>query len=278
MRDKMKNIVFFDLETDTQGKKVLDIGATNNRDGQFHSNDMIGFAKFLQDAEYLCGHNVFEHDFKYVKSAILKSPVRKFIDTHYLSPLLFPLKPHHDIWKEYKIISKDEQNNPYLDSVLARRLLEEEISIFNKLDDDLKSIYYALLYDKREFRDFFKYVDFTSECNCVELIKEYFKDRICGNADVAKYLADNPIELAYSLALINTTGNRFVTPYWVSWKFPKIENIIYELRNRRCIEGCSYCNSVINPLKALNKYFHYENFRSYEGEPGSYTHHTLPTI
>lgn len=159
------------METDTHGKKVLDMGATNDRDSQFHSNDMVGFSKFLQDAEYLCGHNVFEHDFKYVKSAILQSPVRKFIDTLYLSPLLFPLKPHHDIWKEYKIVSEDEQNNPYLDSVLASKLLDEEVSIFNKLDFKLKSIYYALLHDKREFRDFFKYVDFSSECDCSTLIK-----------------------------------------------------------------------------------------------------------
>ncbi len=263
----MKSIVFFDLETDTQGKQVLDMGATNYRDGQFHSNDMVGFSKFLQDAEYLCGHNVFEHDFKYVKNAILQSPIRKFIDTLYLSPLLFPLKPHHDIWKEYKIISEDEQNNPYLDSILARQLFYEEVSIFNKLDNRLKSIYYALLHDKREFRDFFKYVDFASECNCVELIEEYFKDRICYNADVAKYVANNPVELAYSLALINTTENKFVTPYWVSWKFPRVENVIYDLRNRRCIEGCNYCNNTINPLKALNKYFHYDEFRSYEREP-----------
>ena len=49
----MKSIVFFDLETDTHGKKVLDMGATNDRDSQFHSNDMVGFSKFLQDAEYL---------------------------------------------------------------------------------------------------------------------------------------------------------------------------------------------------------------------------------
>lgn len=263
----MKSIVFFDLETDTHGKKVLDMGATNDRDSQFHSNDMVGFSKFLQDAEYLCGHNVFEHDFKYVKSAILQSPVRKFIDTLYLSPLLFPLKPHHDIWKEYKIVSEDEQNNPYLDSVLASKLLDEEVSIFNKLDFKLKSIYYALLHDKREFRDFFKYVDFSSECDCSTLIKEYFKDRICANADVAKYIADYPVELAYSLALINTTESKFVTPYWVSWKFPRVENVIHGLRNSRCIEGCSYCNNTIDPIKALNKYFHYDEFRSYEGEP-----------
>lgn len=263
----MKSIVFFDLETDTQGKKVLDMGATNDRGGQFHSNDMAGFSKFLQDAEYLCGHNVFEHDFKYVKSAILQSPVRKFIDTLYLSPLLFPLKPHQKIWKEYKIISEDEQNNPYLDSVLARKLLDEEVSIFNKLDNRLKSIYYALLYDKREFKDFFKYIDFSMDCDCTKLIKEYFKDRICANADVAKYVADYPIELAYSLALINTAETKFVTPYWVLWKFPRVENVIHSLRNRRCIEGCNYCNNTINPLKALNKYFNYKEFRSYEGEP-----------
>ena len=51
------------------------------------------------------------------------------------------------------------------------------------------------------------------------------------------------------------------------YSIPRVENVIYDLRNRRCIEGCDYCNNAINPLKALNKYFNYKEFRSYEGEP-----------
>ena len=199
----MPQIIFFDIETDSQGIKQYDIGAVGDKNEEFHADSHSAFLVFLKNTEYLCGHNIFEHDLKYVKEVILQSSVIKFIDTLYLSPLLFPSRPYHAIGKQYKIVSEEEQNNPLLDSKLARDLFYDEVNAFNKLDERLKGIFYALLFDKKEFKDFFRFVGYMSESDCVQNIKGYFGGKICENVDLIKYITEAPIELAYSFALIN---------------------------------------------------------------------------
>ncbi len=39
------------------------------------------------------------------------------------------------------------------------------------------------------------------------------------------------------------------------------------LRNKPCISGCDYCNSVLNIQKGLKRYFGFDAYRSYGGEP-----------
>lgn len=257
-------IVFFDLEAD---KTPPDIGAVSLTNKEFHDSSKSAFSAFIKDAEYLCGHNIFEHDLKYVKDAIVQSPVRKFIDTLYWSPLLFPSKPYHKIGKQYKIISEEDPNNPVLDSKLSRDLFFDEISTFNKLDKRLKSIYYSLLCEQKEFKDFFIFIGFESNGDCEKNIKDYFSGKICENANLAKFIKESPVELSYSLALINADNKYSVTPPWVFKHFPRVENILYYLRSSRCATGCDYCNSSINPVKALNRLFNYPSFRTYEGMP-----------
>jgi len=274
----LPRIIFFDIETDKEGKKVLDIGAVSDNNNEFHADKESAFSAFIQNAEYLCGHNIFEHDLQYVRQAVLQSSVRKFIDTLYLSPLLFPSKPYHKIGKQYKIVSEEEQNNPLLDSRLARDLFYDEAAAFNKLDESLKEIFYDLSHDRREFKDFFVYLNYTpkkpslkflwgKDSQCAPNIKSYFGGKICENADISKYITESPIELAYSLALINAEDKYSITPPWVLKNFPFVENVIYHLRSNRCIEGCAYCNASIEPKTALQKFFGYSSFRTYEGEP-----------
>ena len=77
----LSQIIFFDIEAD---KKPPDIGAVSNSNLELHDSSKSAFSAFIQGAEYLCGHNIFEHDLQFVKDTILQSPVRKFIDTLYL--------------------------------------------------------------------------------------------------------------------------------------------------------------------------------------------------
>lgn len=263
----LPHIIFFDIETDKQGTKVLDYGAVSNNNQELHSASETEFSTFILPGEYLCGHNIFQHDLKYIKDSVLRSSVRKFIDTLYLSPLLFPSRPYHNIGKQYKIVSEEEQNNPLLDSRLARDLFYDEINAFHKLDERLKNIFFTLLRNGKEFRDFFQYVDFMSETDCVLDIISYFDGKICKNADIVKYIKEMPIELAYSLALINAEDKYSITPPWVLKNYPRVENVTYHLRSHRCIEGCSYCTNNIDPKNALKRFFGYPSFRTYEGEP-----------
>lgn len=275
----MSRIVFFDLEVD---KKPEDIGAVDNSTNEFHSTRKSEFLNFLKDAEYLCGHNIFDHDLHYIKTTIEQSNVRKFIDTLYWSPLLFPNNPYHALGKQYKIINDSDTNNPLFDSKLARRLLNDEVDAFDKLDSRLKSIYFWLLGQNKnfinytfgnnlKFKHFFEYVGYSpQDCSfakCIQDIKTYFTGKICQNADIESLVADNKTELAYSLAIINATEQHSITPPWVLRNFPRVENIVFALRSTKCLEGCDYCNTKLDPQKQLFRLFGYSNFRNYDGEP-----------
>lgn len=59
------NIAFVDLEIDGKGK-IMDAGAVMA--GQkLHTSRIAEFVKFISDADFLCGHNIIEHDYQYLK-------------------------------------------------------------------------------------------------------------------------------------------------------------------------------------------------------------------
>lgn len=257
----MKKIAFIDIETGTDNKKVYDYGAVNNAKEKLHSNSATEFHAFISGSEYLCGHNVVNHDSKYVE--IPKSV--ELIDTLYLSPLMFPDKPYHKLLKDDKLQS-DELNNPLNDSVKAMNLFYDEVNSFNELDDKLKSIYYMLLKDNLYFSGFFSYIDYSVNADSELLIQEYFHNKLCENAPIKRYIDESPIELAYCLALLSATEQHSIIPKWVIVNYPKVNSIIRALRNTYC-GCCDYCKSNLNPNKYLSKYFGYSGFRKYNGEP-----------
>lgn len=93
----MKPITFFDVEVDPKSLNIIDIGSVKSDDSIFHSNSIRDFENFVNDCEFICGHNVINHDSKYLKkvSSIFNDGRFKIVDTLYLSPLLFPTKPYH---------------------------------------------------------------------------------------------------------------------------------------------------------------------------------------
>jgi len=142
----MKPITFFDIELDPKSKKILDIGGVKSDGNIFHSNSINSFANFLNNAGFICGHNIIRHDLKYIQkhlSSLGKNHL-KYIDTLFLSPLLFPTRPYHHLLKDDKI-QTDELNNPVNDSKKAKDLFYDEITAFNNLDESIKLIYYLLL-------------------------------------------------------------------------------------------------------------------------------------
>lgn len=66
-------IGFFDLEVDGRGR-ILDIGAVVSNQ-RFHSSSIAAFANLVKDCDYLCGHNIIEHDLKYISSFLTKDYV-----------------------------------------------------------------------------------------------------------------------------------------------------------------------------------------------------------
>ncbi len=225
------------------------------------------FFNFVSDSEWLCGHNAIHHDLAYLPEYIAAKFADRIIDTLYLSPLLFPSKPYHKLLKDDKL-QVDEMNNPVNDSEKAKILFYDEVDAFFKLPDSLKDIFFGLLYYHGEFHAFFDYVKYKpSTRNLSEIIRRVFKKRICDNADVDVLVKHYPVELAYTLALIYSKDRYSVTPPWLQYTFPKIDNVLKFLCNTPCSERCEYCMSRLDVRIGLKEFFGFNEFRKYNNEP-----------
>ena len=269
----MKSIAFVDTEIDRKSGKILDIGSVKNNGSSFHSASVADFIQFLKGTLFICGHNILNHDLQYLGKTLQTAGIHPshFIDTLFLSPLLFPTRPYHALLKDDKLQS-DEANNPLNDSIKALDLLYDEIDAFQRLDDFLKQIFYSLLKDRKEFQAFFRFIGYSSTNIDIEAaVRHQFKKEICEKAELTNIIAEHPIELAYCLSLIESFVRHkkihSITPPWVLKNYPEVERIMFRLRNKPCISGCGFCNDVLDAHKALNRFFGYTGFRSYGGEP-----------
>lgn len=263
----MNNIVFIDTEVEVKSKKILDVGGITESGLKLHSNSVSELLSFISQKEYICGHNIINHDLPYIEKAANRviSNV-KTIDTLYLSPLLFPAKPYHALLKDDKL-QTEELNNPLNDAIKAKDLFYDEISAFQDITNALKQIYYALLGDKKEFQWFFDFVNYSfSDINIASLIKSQFLDKICQHVNLDVLIRETPIELAYCLALINTDNRYSITPPWVIKNYPEVERIMYLLRNNPCLQGCSYCNKSLDAKIGLKKFFGFDSYRTFGGK------------
>lgn len=253
----MNSIAFIDTEVEPKSGKILDIGGVKGDGSIFHKASVGEFIRFLNGTHFICGHNIFNHDIKYLGKAFIDAGIQTkyIIDTLFLSPLLFPTKPYHALLKDDKLQS-EFTNNPLNDSIKAKDLFYDEIAAFRQTDEELKRIFYLLLNDKREFHAFFRFIAYGSAGTAFEnLIRQKFKNEICENVDLAKIVSEHPIELAYCLSLVNSFVHHkeihSITPPWVLKNYPVVEHIMFHLRNKPCICGCDYCNHALDIHRGL---------------------------
>src|SRR5690606_25915040 len=198
----MNSIAFIDTEIEPKSGKVLDIGSVKDNGASFHKTSVADFIQFINGTQFICGHNIFNHDIKYIGKALNDIGINatSIIDTLFLSPLLFPTNPYHSLLKDDKLQSEDT-NNPLNDSIKAKDLFYDEISAFKRTDETLKQIFYLLLNDQKEFSAFFRFIGFTGVHTSRErLIHNKFNNKICENIDLAKIITELPVELAYCLS------------------------------------------------------------------------------
>ena len=269
----MTSIAFIDTEIEPKSRKILDIGSVKDDGSSFHKASVPEFIQFINGTRFICGHNIFNHDIKYIGKAITDAGVNSanIIDTLFLSPLLFPTKPYHALLKDDKLQSED-LNNPLNDSFKAKDLFNDEVAAFKQTDETLKKIFYLLLKDKREFHSFFRFIAYTCEATELEkLIRQKFENEICKQVDLSKIISEHPIELAYCLSLVNTfiehKKTHSITPRWVLKNYPEVERIMFRLRNQPCISGCEYCKNALDIHKGLKRFFGFDSYRTYGGEP-----------
>jgi len=272
----LQTIAFLDVEIGTISGKICDIGSVKEDGSSFHSSSVTDLIKFLEGSQYLCGHNIIQYDMKYLQHYFRDVGFNNvgIIDTLYLSPLLFPAKPYHALLKDDKLQS-DDINNPLNDSIKAKDLFFDEVTAFQRLDNSLKRIFYLLLKDQQEFSAFFQFIGFPEDGtkinsedsnNLEKEIREKFHAQICEQANLAKIIAEQPIELAYCLALINTQSRYSITPPWVLKNYPDVEPVMFILRHKPCSRGCAYCDEAMDIHKGLKRFFGYDSFRTFGGE------------
>ena len=266
---QMSSIAFIDTEIDPRSRKILDIGSIMDNGSSFHSGSVDGFIEFLRGTQFICGHNIINHDIKYIQDAVRKARINpiNIIDTLYFSPLLFPSKPYHALLKDDKL-QTDDINNPLNDSIKAKDLFYDEVAAFHQLKEPLKQIFYQLLHDKREFCAFFDFINYKSDSTNLEnLIRKQFNAEICEQVDLSKIILDYPVELAYCLSLIACRNRYSITPRWVLKNYPEVDRIMFILRSKPCLTGCNYCNQALDISKGLKTYFGFDSYRTYAGEP-----------
>ena len=171
---------FVDTEVGLRDRKVHDIGAVRYDGAVYHGASKGELMKFLDKIDYLCGHNIIRHDAKYLFGDGQQK--WQFVDTLFVSPLLFPERPYHKLLKDEKL-QTEELNNPVNDCQKARDLLMDEVTAWRRLPQEKQTIYAALLRDKTEFSGFVEFVedkgtdDLTDE-TLSELIRKNFKGKI----------------------------------------------------------------------------------------------------
>ena len=273
-------IAFIDAEIDPKRGKVLDIGAVTGDGREFHSCSKAGLRSFLEGIVYVCGHNIMAHDLRYLGEAVPDRKNRHFIDTLYFSPLLFPKKPYHRLVKDDKLAT-DELSNPLSDAKKARDLFYDEEAAYFDLDAGLREIYGGLLRDRPEFAAFFRRIGTDGENglasdpsgaagniagSIVGNIVDAFDGSVCKNAPIRKMAERYPIELAYALAQIGVIKYDSMTPPWVLKHYPRVAGVVHLLRGRKC-GSCAYCADALDEDKALKRFFRFDEFRSYDGNP-----------
>ena len=254
-----------DVEVGLKDYKIHDIGALRYDNAIFHNASKKEFYDFINNVDYLCGHNIIHHDIKYLFGS--EQHRWQLVDTLYMSPLLFPECPYHKLVKDDKLIN-EQMNNPVNDCQKAKELLWDEIARWHSLPYDKRKIFASLLKGQKEFDGFLNMVNFDEVAsNLPELIKQVYYGKICDHADLSSIIHQHPCALAYALALIDTTDFRSITPGWVLHNYPEVEYIMKTLRHTSCNNGCSYCNTLLDIHHNLKTFFGYDQFRTYEGEP-----------
>ncbi|WP_118953012.1 RecQ family ATP-dependent DNA helicase [Taibaiella helva] len=267
----MTSIAFFDIELDTTGKQLLDIGCILSDESGFHKNQPGEFEQFMASSDFICGHNIIAHDLAFLQKHFDNAGwgLNRAIDTLLFSPLLFPRQPYHHLLKDDKI-QTEELNNPFNDAKKARDLFYDEVAAFQALDDTFKAILYGLLHDQHGFDNFFRYLHYTNPVNKEQLqasINRLFQDTICKESDLCSFIDTSPVALAYALSLLNCDDRFSITPPWVLKNYPEVERLLFLMRNNPCVQGCSYCKLALDPVRALKKHFGFPAFRKYGDEP-----------
>ena len=259
-----QKIIFIDIETDSDGKDVYEVGVVCGYKSHKSSSlkSIRNFIELCNEREFLCGHNIFAHDLKILKEhGALYLERFEVIDTLPVSLLLFNEKTHHALPKVYK----DEdlfENDPLKDCQITQSLLSKLIERFEKMERSLQRILYTLLHKQREFAGFFHYLSYFVHIKSLEendlfaLIASEYDHSIVNRNYLQEMIKKHPVELSYIIALLTPQTELKAHPPKVLYDYPKL----VEHQRRLCFD----IESIFDDLSATSKeIFGFGTFREF---------------
>ena len=192
-----------DVEVGISDHRIHDIGAVRHDGSVFHQSSKEGLLEFLENVDFVCGHNIIHHDVRYLFDD--STPRWFFVDTLYVSPLLFPERPYHKLLKDDKLVS-EQMNNPVNDCEKAYDLLMDEISQWHSLTEEKQRIFATLLKGQKEFEGFLKLVGAEEiEEGLADEIRKTYKGKYHDSR--AAFRNDSTSSLVSALWIVSRAGS-----------------------------------------------------------------------
>ncbi len=211
-----------------------------------YENFIKDFSSKILNYDYYIWHNIIDFDLSYmIEDPLIDSKIKnpdKYIDTLYLSTLIYINKPYHHLVKGYKL--KNKSNDPLEDSKESAKIFADCINVFDKLEQEEKNIYYTLLLDNKFFRWFFLYCqnkwnkfEYYTDSVLVDKLKKTFSYYANDNFDLLKYLKNSRFEIAYLYRLYSYKKNHpedhSLLPVFIKTNYPTITTIKSEIKKNR---------------------------------------------
>lgn len=270
-------------EPDNNDKFYFEIDNSKNSYDTEVENTLNELYKFVDNADYICGHNIIAFDSKYLeegkKIKEKKEEKFKYIDTLTISPFLRAEYPYHKLEKGYKYAGLC--NDPIKDVKECHKRLKDEIERFLEMRDNnedkvILDIIASLLKRKDESfqpeskldyeelweqeNHFFELVGFkvpkeydgegededeTIINNITEKIMILYKGEICESARdaVKEYVKKTPRALGYYLA------NIFVNKKMNESDSDHIRHVSLSPYVERCFMGIDELNRTLRGTK-----------------------------
>ncbi|CAK14830.1 RecQ family ATP-dependent DNA helicase [Pseudomonas entomophila] len=238
-----------------------------------------------EGADYLLGHNLIGHDLRILREQAAQMTLHGLptLDTLQLSPLAFPRNPYHRLVKDYKLV-RDTLNSPLADCHLTLTLFNDQCEAFAQLHEaePAELLCYQALLAPTQDQDaggLFAALTGRTAVGIAEikpLIMQQMADtdtsthrdlKVC-RARLERLLDEDlqdpalHLPLAYVLAWLRVSGGNSVLAPWVRLQFPKVGELVTELRDVPCErKDCQYCLTTHDPRHELKRYFNHSDFR-----------------
>lgn len=278
-----------DLEVGKQDQQIHLIGAVRWQQEQEHCHAhergplapaLLALDAFMDSSEFVLGHNIIHFDLPHLRAAnpslnLLSLPA---VDTLWLNPLAFPRNPYHHLVKHTQEgrLTSGQRNNPVADARTAARLFVDQFVALRACPAELLTAWHWLCSQKPEHRGFdqlfcaIRQQPRPDDDDARSALRKCLHGKGCITS--AEALLNNAAQegwnLAYVLAWLSVAGGNSVIPPWVRKQFPRVRDIVDQLRDTPCGQpDCTWCTERHDAVRELQRIFQDPNIRAFRPEP-----------